>query len=184
MRHPSEGVLRRLIDEPAGVTDEDRAHVSSCPACLRTLDEVRADARLVGAAIAPAIGTVDTDAAWARFASAAAPVTAPARLTAVSGSGGGRWRAALRRPAVAALGAAVLVTGAGVAAANDWLPIFQTEQVATLEVSSTELVQLPDLSAYGDLEVTSKPGTEQVADAEAAFERTGLAVPGVADLPE
>jgi hypothetical protein len=184
MRHPSEGVLRRLIDEPAGVTDEDRAHVSTCPTCLRTLDGVRADAQLVGTAIAPATDAVDTDAAWARFASTTAPATAPARLTAVSGSGRGRWRAALRRPAVAALGAAVLVTGAGVAAANDWLPIFSTEQVTPLEVSSTELVQLPDLSAYGDLEVLQEPETVQVADAAAAEEVTGLAVPEIGDLPE
>ncbi len=42
MRHPSEGVLRRLVDEPAGVTDDDRAHVASCATCLRALDSVRA----------------------------------------------------------------------------------------------------------------------------------------------
>ena len=28
MRHPTEGVLRRLVDEPAGVADADRAHVA------------------------------------------------------------------------------------------------------------------------------------------------------------
>jgi hypothetical protein len=186
MRHPSEGVLRRLIDEPAGVTDDDRAHVTTCPTCLRTLDGVRADAQLVGAAIAPSACGVDTDAAWARFSTATAPAatTAPARLAAVSGSGRGRWGTAVRRPAIAALSAVVLVTGAGVAAANDWLPIFQTEQVTPIEVSSTELVQLPDLSAYGDLEVTQEPGTEQVADAATALERTGLAVPEVAELPD
>ena len=37
MRHPSEGVLRRLVDEPAGVTDADRSHVASCPTCLAEL---------------------------------------------------------------------------------------------------------------------------------------------------
>ena len=41
---PSEGVLRRLVDEPAGVTDDDRAHVADCPTCLRALDDARADA--------------------------------------------------------------------------------------------------------------------------------------------
>src|SRR5918997_212411 len=141
MRHPSEGVLRRLVDEPAGVPDADRAHVAGCPACLRALDTARTEARLVRA-----------------------PLTTP--------------------PAVAALSAVLLMTGAGVAAANDWLPIFQTERVDPVEVTSTELVQLPDLSAYGDLEVTQEPGTEQVADAAAAQERTGLAVPEVAKLPE
>jgi hypothetical protein len=179
MRHPSEGVLRRLVDEPAGVTVDDRAHVAGCPTCLRALDSALADARLVGAALAtPAAGAVDTDAAWARLSMT---TTAPVRQASVARS---RWRTTVRRPAVAALSALVLLTGAGVAAANDWLPIFQTQRVDPVEVTSTELVQVPDLSAYGDLEVTQEPDTEQVSDAATARERTGLAVPEVAALPE
>jgi hypothetical protein len=179
MRHPSEGVLRRLVDEPAGVTVDDRAHVAGCPTCLRALDSALADARLVGAALAtPTAGAVDTDAAWARLSMT---TTAPVRQASVARS---RWRTTVRRPAVAALSALVLLTGAGVAAANDWLPIFQTQRVDPVEVTSTELVQVPDLSAYGDLEVTQEPGTEQVSDAATARERTGLAVPEVAALPE
>ena len=179
MRHPSEGVLRRLVDEPAGVTVDDRAHVAGCPTCLRALDSALADARLVGAALAtPTAGAVDTDAAWARLS---VTTTAPVRQASVARS---RWRTTVRRPAVAALSALVLLTGAGVAAANDWLPIFQTQRVDPVEVTSTELVQVPDLSAYGDLEVTQEPDTEQVSDAATARERTGLAVPEVAALPE
>jgi hypothetical protein len=90
----------------------------------------------------------------------------------------------VRKPVVAAFSAVVLLSGAGVAAANDWLPIFRTERVDPVQVTSTELVQVPDLSAYGDLRVTQEPDTEQVADAAAARERTGLAVPEVAELPE
>ena len=33
MRHPTEGTLRRLVDEPAGVTDANRRHVAECPDC-------------------------------------------------------------------------------------------------------------------------------------------------------
>ena len=180
MRHLSEGVLRRLVDEPAGVTVDEREHVTSCATCLHRLETTRAGAQLVGAALAPS-GGVDTDAAWARLSAATAdpeprpadPVARPAR-----------WRTAVRRPAVAALSAAVLVTGAGVAAANDWLPIFRTERVDPVEITSTELVQLPDLSAYGDLQLTQEPETEQVADAATARERTGLEVPEVDGLPE
>jgi hypothetical protein len=90
----------------------------------------------------------------------------------------------VRRPVVAALSAVVLLTGAGVAAANDWFPIFRTEQVNPIEVTATDLVQLPDLSAYGDLQITQEPTTEEVSDAATAQDRTGLAVPQVADLPE
>ncbi len=40
-----------------------------------------------------------------------------------------RWRAMLRSPAVAAVGVAVVLVGAGAAAAGDWLQIFRTEQI-------------------------------------------------------
>jgi len=181
MRHPSEGVLRRLVDEPAGVTDDDRAHVAGCPACLRALETTRAEAQLVDAALATS-GTVDTDAAWTRFATTTA--VAPARRPAVTAAARGRWRPALRRPVVAALSAVVLVTGAGVAAANDWLPIFRTEQVDPVEVTSSDLVELPDLSAYGDVEIAEAAEPQPVADAAAAREQTGLDVPEVSALPE
>src|SRR4051794_12848908 len=142
MRHPSEGVLRRLVDEPAGVTVDERAHVAACPACLRGLESARADARRVDAALAPSVA-VDADAAWARLSTATAASTpAPASVRPVR-AGSGRWRTAVRRPVVAALSAVVLVGGAGVAAANDWLPIFRTQQVDTVEISSTDLVQVP-----------------------------------------
>ena len=179
MRHPSEGVLRRLVDEPAGVTDDDRAHVAACPDCLRSLETARAAARRIDAVLATPVA-VDPDAAWARLSTATTTVTTVRR----SSAGRGRWRTTVRRPAVAALSAVVLVTGAGVAAANDWLPIFRTEQVDPVAVTSGELVALPDLSAYGDIEITQEADPQEVADADAAEERTGLAVPEVFGLPE
>lgn len=176
MRHPSEGVLRRLVDEPAGVTDADRAHVADCASCRQALGATRAEARLVGAALTTP-GTVDTDAAWSRLSTATA---APVRLA--SGPAR-RWRNAVRRPVIAALSAVVLLTGAGVAAANDWLPIFRTQQVDPVQVTSADLVALPDLSAYGTLDIAQQADPQPVADAAAARERTGLAVPEVSDLP-
>ena len=37
MRHPAQRVLRRLLDEPAGVGEADRRHVATCASCLRAL---------------------------------------------------------------------------------------------------------------------------------------------------
>ncbi|HEV7870825.1 MAG TPA: hypothetical protein VGO95_06170 [Modestobacter sp.] len=180
MRHPTDGTLRRLLDEPAGVPDDEREHIAACATCLSELGRVRTDSRLAAAALAvPAVGDVDVDAAWARLSTAAVP----ARRATVAARPA-RWRSAVRKPAVAAVAAAVLLGGAGVAAANDWLPIFRTERVDPVAITSTELVQVPDLSAYGDLQVTQEPTTEQVVDAATAEERTGLTVPEVADLPE
>ena len=125
MRHPSEGILRRLVDEPAGVPDADRAHVAGCPACLRALDTARADADLVGSALAaPATSDVDPDAAWARLSTAAAATGGSPAFRPAATSARSRWPAAVRRPALAAVSATVLMTGAGAAAANGWLPSF------------------------------------------------------------
>ena len=44
MRHPSDGTLRRLLDEPVGVADPDREHVADCPVCLSGLAAAQQDA--------------------------------------------------------------------------------------------------------------------------------------------
>jgi hypothetical protein len=180
-RHPADGTLRRLVDEPAGVSDGDRAHVAGCAVCLDGLAGARADAAAAGAALAPAAAS-DVDTAWRRLSAAVdaetrrpAPAPTPAR--------GSRWRTALRSPVVAAVGVVVVLGGAGAAAAADWLEVFRTEEVAAVPVSSTDLVALPDLSAYGDLVVVSEPDVREVPDAAAAEASSGLEVPQVAVLP-
>ncbi len=178
MRHPTEGVLRRLVDEPAGVSDADRQHVADCPVCLVGLAAAREDAAAVGAALrSEGAGHTDPATAWARLSSAlparvATPAPAPRRRSGL-----------LHRPVAAALAFVVVLSGAGVAAANDWLPIFRTEQVAPLEVSTADLVALPDLTAYGDVELTGDDGPHAVPDAAAARAETGLDVPEVDALP-
>ena len=176
MRHPTEGVLRRLLDEPAGVSDADRSHVGDCATCLTELAAVRDDADRVAAAIAFPAGDLDTDAAWRRLSTAAAPtrVAVPRRSS---------LRDLVRRPAVAGLAVALVLTGAGTAAANDWLKIFSAEQIAPVSISAADLVALPDLSSYGDLVVSSPPDVHPVADLAAAERETGLDAPQVADLP-
>ncbi len=157
MRHPTEGVLRRLLDEPAGVADSDRQHVAGCPQCLGELAAIREDAALVDAALATeGAADVDVAAAWRRLSTAA-----PAAGT---GAGGGSRPVPVGParscavPLVAALAVAVVLAGAGTAAANDWLQIFRTEQIAPVSISTADLVALPDLSAYGELAVTGDAG--------------------------
>jgi len=181
MGHPTEGVLRRLLDEPAGVSDADRQHVAACPQCLAGLAATREDAVLINAALASERDPdVDVAAAWRRL-SAALPVAGPERAQASARPG--RLRALVRRPVVAALAVAVVFAGAGTAAANDWLQIFRTEQIAPLSLSAADLIALPDLSAYGEVAVTGKPDVHEVPDAAAAAAQSGLDVPRVADLP-
>src|SRR3954469_16544729 len=101
MRHPTEGTLRRLLDEPAGVPDPEREHVAGCSHCLGGLASARDDASLVHTALAPAEDGADLDvaAAWRRLSTASAPTeTAPAARHRTS-----RRRSLLARPVVAAL---------------------------------------------------------------------------------
>jgi hypothetical protein len=175
-RHPPEGVLRRLVDEPAGVADADRAHVAACATCLAGLAAAQADAAAAGAAL-DVDAAVDVDAAWRRFAGAAGPgesrAAAPAR----------RRRAPLRSPLAVGFAVLAVLAGAGAVAAADWLQIFRTERVSPVALSQADLVALPDLSAFGELEVTEPANVRLVPDARTAEAETGIGAPHVAELP-
>ena len=180
-RHPNPGVLRRLVDEPAGVTDADRAHVTGCTDCLTELAAAAEDATAVGAALTTRVDAVDVPAAWDRLSATLPAVAPPAR----AGRRRGRVprTGGVRRPLAAAVAFTAVLSVAGVAAANDWLPVFRTEQVAPVAFDSSDLVALPDLSAYGTVEVTGDGDLHAVADPAAAAGETGLDVPEVAELP-
>jgi len=84
---------------------------------------------------------------------------------------------------VAVLAFAVVLAGAGTAAASDWLQIFRTEQVAPIGIRTADLIALPDLSAYGELAVTGDPNVHEVADVAAAEAESGLDVAELTALP-
>jgi hypothetical protein len=179
MRHPTDGTLRRLLDEPAGVADDDRRHVADCPVCLAELDRATGDAAFARAALEVELDT-DVDAAWQRLSSALA---ADDRPRAAERAPRRRWRPALRSPRVAAVAVVALLAGGGVAAAAGWLEIFHTERLAPIGVTQADLLKLPDLSSYGDLELVELPDVGEVEDAAAAEAKTGLEVPQVGELP-
>ena len=182
MRHPTEGTLRRLLDEPAGVADPDREHVADCPVCLSGLAAMQRDAALTRTALdAGTDGAVDVDAGWTRLSRA---VAADGRgREPVAATRSRDWRGMLRSPVVAAVAVVAVLTGATAAAAADWLPIFRTEKIAPVTLSQADLVAMPDLSAYGDLDVAQEADFRRVADAAAAEKASGLTLPEVRDLP-
>ncbi|GIE77090.1 hypothetical protein Aph02nite_30400 [Actinoplanes philippinensis] len=173
MRHPGDGLLRRLLDEPDGVADSDRSHVDDCATCGPRLAQVSGDALDVGAALS-FDGDVDVDAGWERLL--AGLENAPARPVKRRGR-------SVRTPVVAVAGVLALLGGASAAAAGNWFPIFRTEQVAPITVPQADLVQLPELDEFGTMRVESRPEVRDVGDARAAREATGLASPRITDLP-
>ena len=172
MRHPTDGTLRRLVDEPAGVADADREHVAACPTCLSGLAAARALAALTAAALGTTTAP-DVDAGWHRLTQ-----TPPARSATPP-----RRRRARRTPVIAGAAVAALLAGGSVAAAADWLPIFKAERIAAVAIPDSDLVALPDLTAYGTVTVSQEAEVSEVPDAEAARVASGLPVPEVAALP-
>ena len=51
MRHLSEGVLRRMYDDPDAMGTDERAHFAACPTCQDRFQRVGDDARQVRAAL-------------------------------------------------------------------------------------------------------------------------------------
>ncbi|SNS75075.1 hypothetical protein SAMN05421812_101648 [Asanoa hainanensis] len=174
MRHPNDGTLRRLLDEPAGVADADRAHVADCERCKAGLAAAQRDAAAASAALDTEV-TVDVDAGWQRLSTAPATRVRPSRPAR-------RWR--LRSPVVAAIGVAVVLAGASAAAAGDWLEIFRTERIAPVTAPEADLIKMPELDEFGELTPIEPVEIRQVADAAAAAQATGLTVPQVTDLPK
>ncbi|MGK5684419.1 hypothetical protein [Actinoplanes sp. URMC 104] len=172
-RHPDPGVLRRLVDEPAGVADADRDHVAGCPVCRSELAAAEVDAAFAATALhAEADPGVDVDAAWRRLQQAPPATARPARSR--------TWR---RSPIIAGAAVAAVLAGAGAAAAADWFPIFRTERIAPVTIHQADLMAMPDLSSWGDVTITSRPEIHQVADEAAAEKESGLELPRVTELP-
>lgn len=147
--------------------------------CLAGLAAAQEDAVVTGAALDVEV-TADVDKGWQRLTSAH---TSGRRRRLTFDAPGPRWRAVLRKPVVAAVGVAVVLTGAGAAAAADWLQVFRTEQITPITVTQADLLELPDLSAFGVAEVIEEPNVREVAGAAAAEKATGLSVPQVTELP-
>ncbi len=182
MHHLTDGTLRRLADEPDGVSQSSREHLASCPACRSRAAAARDDARFAGTVLATTPPTPDTEVSWRRLSHAIG--SAPASDARPSAER--RRTGARRRPLVAAAAVGAVLVGGSVAAATNWFEIFHTEEVAPVEVTRADLAglaEMPDLASYGDVDVVDPPQLLEPEDAASAEEATGLALPQVGTLP-
>ncbi len=178
--HPSEGCLRRLLDEPFLVQDRTRRHVAGCARCSERLGRfgqarARVGAMMVLASSQPGLSANQAAArlqlspassAPGRGRLPALPVTATARK--------------VRKWALACAGACVVVGGGlGTAAAEGWITISRPAQVAPVALPQGALLKLPHLRDFGQLASSERPQLHEVATLAAAEAASGehLALP-------
>ena len=212
MRHVRDGSLRRLLDEPVGVSDAETRHLRGCARCRRRSAAAAADAALAGSVLAPErrLGTVaaqlavpaDIDESWSRLATRMRTEVAPRR--AVPRRAPRRWRLA-----GSTLGGGTALAGAGVvlagvaAAASLSTTVFAPTAVAPLPVTLGDMQPLAELLdvnagsdlhqlrtasgsqdlAFGTLDWTSSGTPHEVDSVAAAAAASGLDVPLPATVP-
>ncbi len=181
--HPSDGTLRRSLDEPVAVDATSRAHLATCARCAARVQGMSADAAAVQAMLVSPDPAVDVAMSRARLAGSEAETVGttasqrPARRIWPSTTRAGRVMAGV---AVAAAASVVLVaTGT----AQDFLSIFQPSQVAAVPVTAADVRSLAGLASYGSVTGGSTINFQPEPDAAAAAAAAGLGIPVVAALP-
>jgi hypothetical protein len=181
--HPSDGTLRRSLDEPVAVDTGKREHVASCARCTERVRRMSADAGAVRAMLHSPNTGVDVAAARVRLA----------RTEAVSAAGSPGQHAA-KRPRRRAGRANRLIAGLGIAAAasvvlvvsggaQDFLSWFQPKQLTAVPVTASDVRSLAGLTTYGSVTGGSSITFEPEPSAAAAGTAAGLNAPVVSDLP-
>ena len=181
MRHPTDGTLRRLVDEPAGVADADREHVAGCPVCLSGLAAAQEDAAVAGAR------------AGRRRRPPTSTRAGPRLSHAVAADGAARPAAAAPRPAGGARRCAARWSPPS-ASSRCWpAPAPRPPPTGCRSSAPSRSPRSPSPRPTWSscptsprtaiVEVTEEPDVREVADAAAAEKATGLPVPQVGELP-
>jgi hypothetical protein len=181
--HPSDGTLRRSLDERVAVDPARREHITTCARCSERVQRMTANAMWAGAMLTQSDPVVDLPSARARLAR-----TELATLEGVPAPGSaGRIRSrntlasrVMAGVAVAGVASVVLVTTGG---AQDFLNLFQPSQLAPVPVTAADVRSLAGLASYGTVTGGSSITFHPESDAAAAAAAAGLGAPVVADLP-
>jgi hypothetical protein len=135
MRHVSDGVLRRLVDEPGSIADRDAEHASVCRRCRARQHRIATDSAFAQRALGGPQLLPNVDAAWSRLA--ATPISA--RVARTEGATPRSWRVAgISVSSGVAIGAAGVVVAGAVAAAT-LTTVFAPTHVAPLPIATGDL---------------------------------------------
>ena len=183
MRHLSEGVLRRMYDDPDAMGVDERSHFATCPGCQDRFQRVSDDARQVRAAFDVSPAPTDPHHALAtvqaRLDGARPKRRAPRlRLTPTPTLG---WR----KPVLASVLAAGLVAVLALTPlAANLRQLLQPNQVQPITLSQQDMDSLQPLNNYGTVTWQQKPARQQAASASAAAQASGLPTLQPSNLPK
>ena len=184
-KHPSDGALRRLLDEPVAVAVADEDHASQCLRCQDRMGLMREDDTVVRLAFAGEVEMTPAAVALERLRTAER-----AGLVLVGDQAGGRLgrragprhprpRRPLLRPATLITSALVVMGGATAAAATGLVPIFSPESVAPVVIQAGDVASLQALSRFGTVTGTSKLDLTPESSAAALASAASFSLPTV-----
>jgi hypothetical protein len=187
VRHLSDGILRRIYDEPLALTATDQAHYDACAECKTRFQAIASTARATTALL-------DLPAFRPEPVSALRSVLA--RIQREEAARPPRWYERwlerttprvrpLATPAIAVLLAAALVTGIAVTgAAGSLIRVFEPHSIVAVQVSPSDFARGPLLD-YGPVKwLPDAPKLQQVSDATIAQAQSGMPVLLPASLPK
>ncbi len=183
-KHPSDGTLRRLLDEPVAVAIVDEDHASQCTRCQARVSLMRGDDAVLSLAldshveVAPAVALERLRTAE-RVGPALVPARASGRRRREAVPGRPRRRRPILRPTTVITSVLVLMGGATAAAATNLVPIFEPESVVPVVIQAGDIVGLQALSRFGTVTGTSKLDLTPESSASDLASAAGFSLPTV-----
>jgi len=188
--HPTDGTLRRLLDEPFAVAVDHERHARDCGRCRRRLATLRHDADTVTGALPETTGTGFTPAPVAlqrlRFEQVRRPEPAPEPATAHRPArpvGFGWRRPSLARPLAAGALAVVVVGGATAAATTNVFQVFKPQKVTPIVLQEGDGAGVAELSSFGHATGSRTTLLTPESSAAAVTRAAGLEAPSIRELP-
>lgn len=174
MKHPSDGTLRRLLDDPQAVPLVVKDHALTCEICRASMEAIRSDAAHAEAIFSGTGNAPSVDSAYRRFLSAQREGKSPGiRL---QGPARPWMRPATVGAVVFALAGVLAFTPVGSFAAG-LLTIFEPQTVAPVPVSPGAIASaVKGLQAFGTLQGNGGGHDSEVASAAQAGTTAGLDV--------
>jgi hypothetical protein len=174
--HLTDGVLRRMVDDPDAKACADGAHLEGCAECKARFEAIAGDAKSIATLLAVPDVRVDVRRAYDR-------VMAAPKAQAGLGFRLPTWLPAFGPVRLALVAAVALFAVVGFAFAASGL-FAQPTKVQAVPITLNDIQALSQLGEYGTLTWTTQPDLRVTPDAaEATQVSGGITTPKVAKLP-